>query len=88
MRRKSDFILQELGGENLLVPLGAQVVDMNGLVILNATGRCAWELLAEDRSVDDLAVVVAERFDVDPERARADVLTFLDEIARLGLLEK
>ncbi len=88
MKRKSDFMMQNVGGENLLVPLGSQVVDMNGLVTLNATGRCVWELLAQDRSVDELAAAVTERFDVDRERARADVQTFLDEIARMGLLEK
>ena len=38
MKRKDDFILQNVGGENLLVPLGAQVMDLNGLVTLNGTG--------------------------------------------------
>jgi len=28
MKRKADFIMQNVGGENLLVPLGAQVMDM------------------------------------------------------------
>ena len=86
MKRKDDFLMQNVGGENMLVPLGAQVVDMNGIVILNDTGSFVWTLLAEDRSVDDLAAAVAERFDVDLERANADVRSFLDELARLGLL--
>ena len=79
--------MQNIGGENLLVPLGLQVMDMNGMVILNDTARYVWELLVEDRSVEELATVVAERFDVDPERAHADVKTFLGDIIRLGLLE-
>ena len=87
MKRKADFIMQNVGGENLLVPLGAQVMDMNGLVTLNDTAACVWELLAQDRSVDELAAAVAGRFDVIPERARADVQTFVDEIAKMGLLE-
>ena len=87
MKRKDDFMLQNVGGENLLVPLGAQVVDMNGLVILNATGACLWEALAEERTPEELAAVVADRFDVDLDRARADVQAFLEEIGRLGLLE-
>ena len=47
-----------------------------------------WELLAQDRTLDELASAVAERFDVDAATARADVQAFLDEIARLGLLEQ
>ena len=87
MKRKNDFIMQNVGGENLLVPLGAQVMDLNGLITLNGTAACVWELLAAERSLDELTAAVAERFDVDPETARADVQTFVDEIAKMGLLE-
>jgi hypothetical protein len=87
MKRKADFMLQNVGGENLLVPLGAQVMDLNGLNTLNNTAACAWELLAEERTLDELAAAVAERFDVAAEIARADVQTFVDEIAKMGLLE-
>jgi hypothetical protein len=88
MKRKADFVMQNVGGENLLVPIGGQVLDTNGLVTLNATGRCLWELLAQERSVEDLAGALTEKFEVDGERAKADVQAFLDEITRIGLLEK
>jgi hypothetical protein len=87
MKRKDDVILQKVGGEYLLVPLGPRVVDLNGLITLNATGQYIWELLADHRCVEDLAARIVEHFDVDSERARADVKVFLDEISRMGLLE-
>ncbi len=87
MKRKESFLMQSVGGVNLLVPLGSQVVDMNGIITLNATGCCVWERLAEDRSVDELTAAIVERFDVDFERARSDLKIFLDEMARLGLVE-
>ena len=62
-------------------------MDMNGIITLNDTGACVWELLAQERTLDELASAVAERFDVTPERARADVQTFLDEIAKMGMIE-
>lgn len=80
-------MLQNVGGENLLVPLGPQVMDLNGIVVLNATGRFVWELLAKERSIDQLASAVADKFDVDSTRANIDVRTFIDEISRIGLLE-
>ncbi len=88
MKCKSEFILQHVGGEMLLVPIGSQVMDMNGLVTLNDTAACVWELLAEDRTLDELADAVAEQFDVAPDRARADVQIFVDEITQMGLLEQ
>ncbi len=87
MKRKRDFMLQSVGGKDILVPLGGQVMDTNALITLNPTARCVWELLSEERSVDELAAAVTERFDVDVDRARADVQTFLDEIAAMGLIE-
>ena len=87
MKHKSDVMMQNVAGENLLVPLGAQVMDLNGLFTLNDTAACVWELLAQERTLDELAAAVAKRFDVAAEIARADVQTFVDEIARMGLLE-
>ena len=87
MKRKADFMMQNVGGENLLVPLGTQVMDLNGLITLNDTAAYVWELLAEEHSLDELAGAVVEQFDVDPESAHVDVQTFVDEITRLGLLE-
>ena len=88
MKRKADFMVQNVGGENLLVPLGAQVMDLNGLFILNDTAAWVWELLAAEVSLDELSSAVAEQFGVDHETAHADVRTFVDGITRLGLLEK
>jgi hypothetical protein len=87
MKRSEDFLLQKVGGQDLLVPLGAKVMDMNSLITLNATGRRVWELLAKDHSLEYLVAEVVEQFDVDRERARADVQAFLDDLGRLGLLE-
>ncbi len=86
MKRKADFILQNVGGEHLLVPLGAQVMDMNGIITLNATGACVWELLEQERTAAELAAAVAARFDVAPERARADVDAFLAQIGEMEML--
>jgi hypothetical protein len=86
MIRKSDFVVQNVGGENLLVPLGAQVMDLNGLITLNDTGAYVWELLAQDRTLDELAEAVAAQFEVDPAAALGDVQMFIDEINRLGLV--
>jgi hypothetical protein len=88
MKRKNDFMMQNVGGGvTLLVPLGAQVMDLNGFVTLNDTAACVWELLAQDRTADELAGAVAEEFNMDAAIARADVQAFLDEIAGMGLLE-
>jgi len=80
-------MLQNVGGQDLLVPIGGKVLDMNCLITLNATGRRVWELLAEDHSLEYLVAKVVEQFDIDQEKALADVQAFLGDLGRLGLLE-
>jgi hypothetical protein len=87
IKRKDDLVMRNIGSDRLLVPTGARVVEMHGMVVLNGTGRCMWELLAQERSVDELAAAVAERFSVDYSLAHADVQSFLDEMAQMGLLQ-
>ena len=87
MKRKADFVMENVGGEYLLVPLGAQVMDMNGIITLNTTGAYLWELLAEEHTPAELATALAEHFDTTPDRARTDVDAFLAQINKLGMLE-
>ncbi len=70
------------------MPIGESVGKFNGVVVLNATAHSVWQLLAQDRSLEELASAVVEQFDVDLERARADVRHLLDEMAGMGLLQQ
>lgn len=87
MKRKDDLLLQSVGGLDLLVPLGAKVLDMNGMVVLNSTGCYIWELLAEDRSLEELVAAVVDRFAVGDEQAGADVRAFVDDLSQRGWID-
>ena len=87
MKHNDDFIMLNVGGEKLLVPLGTRVMDLNGLITLNETAAYVWELLAEECSLDELTAAITGRFDVAPEIACIDLRIFMDEITRLGLLD-
>lgn len=87
MKRKDDLLLENVGGQDLLIPLGSKVLDMNGMVVLNPTGRFIWELLAEDRSLEDLVTAVVDRFEVGTDRAGADVRAFVDDLSRQGWID-
>ena len=49
MKRKAEFMMRNIGGDKLQVPLGAQVLDINCLIVLNDTGAFVWELLAQEQ---------------------------------------
>jgi len=87
MKVKDGFLLREIAGEHIVVPIGERVVDLNGLLTLNATARVLWEELATEQTEDDLVEALTERFEVSPEVARADVSDFVSLLADKGLLD-
>ncbi len=55
-------------------------------VALDAIGRRIWESMESPRRVDDLCLQLCREFQGDPEQITANVLAFLDELAREELL--
>ncbi len=87
MKHKEDVILHDIGGEKILLPFGAQVMNLNGIITLNGTAAFVWELLDQDCNIDELAIAVSQHFDVHLETAREDIITFITGIEKLGILE-
>ena len=64
-------------------------MDLEGRTVmgLNPVGSFVWGLLDGKRTVGEICAAVAERFAVEPERAAADVETFLGALRTRALLE-
>ncbi len=70
-----------MDGELVLVHPGQGKVR-----VLNAVGARLWELADGERTVADLAQVVAAEYEVDPARAHADTVAFCADLLGRGLL--
>jgi Coenzyme PQQ synthesis protein D (PqqD) len=53
----------------------------------NASGRLLWRSLSEGATRQELVSCLVDEFEIDAERAGADVDAFLAELSRRGLLE-
>ena len=47
MKIKGEYILRDIAGEIVAVPVGETVLNSNILAVLNESGRFFWELLSE-----------------------------------------
>jgi hypothetical protein len=54
---------------------------------LDDTGASVWELLDEPRTVAVVCAALTERYDVDDDACRRDVLAFAAELVEAGLVE-
>lgn len=53
----------------------------------NASGRLLWRALAAGATREELVSCLVDEFEIDAERAAADVDTFIAELSERGLLE-
>jgi hypothetical protein len=55
--------------------------------VLNEVGAYIWALADGSRSVHEIAVAVAERYDVSPVQAEVDTVEFLSTLREKTLIE-
>ena len=86
MKRNEDFLLRDVAGSLVIVPVGAAVTAFPGMITLNATAAYLWELLETEQTVDTLTAALMDRYDVEETRAREDVVAFVERLKPTGAL--
>ena len=86
MKRSGEFLLQDVAGTLVIVPVGAAVSAFPGMITLNATGAYIWQLLETEQTVQSLTDALVARYEVSAETAAADVEAFLARLKPTGAL--
>lgn len=80
------FVMREIAGELLLIPVGEQTRVLNGMITFTETGAFLWKHLDGKRTVDELARLLADECGEDAEAILPDVEDFLTRAAEKGLI--
>jgi hypothetical protein len=81
-RRHPDTAFRQIGDEGGLVVLPGRAE----VKVLNPVGIAVFSLLDGSRDLDTLAAAIAGEFDIEIAQAREDVVAFLTELQREGML--
>ena len=87
MIRSEDFLLREVAGSQVLVPVGAATRDFAGIITLNSVGVLLWNALETEQTNESLVKVLTARYDVSEEQAMADVEKFLRNLQEVGAVK-
>lgn len=87
MKIKAGYLLRDIAGQTIVVPIGAEAIKFNGIVTLNKTGKLLWNALLSEQSMDGLVQVLLNQFEVDETTALTDVLAFVEKLKKANLLE-
>lgn len=78
-----DVLFRELGEELVLLDLNS-----SKYFSLNETGAVIWNLLEQGEDHGSIARQLSMKFDVDEQKAMADVEDLLDRLCSAGLISK
>lgn len=85
MKLKDGFVLQEVAGETVVLPIGSDL-DTNMMITLNSTARFLWQLLEKETTRDELVEAILAEYGVDRNTAQACVDQFVESLVKNDFL--
>ncbi len=86
MKFKKEFMLREIVGETILIPMGDSNNHFNGLITINELGKFIWENLESSKDEEDLLHKILEEYEVEEKEAKEDLDEFLDKLRQVDII--
>jgi len=78
-RRNEDIVTRKIAGELFLVPVRGKIADMQRIFTLNPVAEYIWQEI-DKQNLHEIREGILARFDVEEERAGADIGEFIAEL--------
>ena len=86
MKQNPNYLLRNVAGSTVLVPVGDATADFPGMITMNATGTYLWEQLSQPKTEADLVQALLDRYEVTEAQAAADVAEFVKTLTIIGAI--
>ena len=80
MKIKKEFLLRDIMGYTMLVPINKSMSKFDGLITINQVGKFIWENIESSKDEDDLLQKILDEYEVEKEVAKADLDEFLQTL--------
>lgn len=77
VKLKEGFVYRQIAGGHVVIPIGNNIADFNGVITLNDTAAFLWQQLQGGAQGDELVSSLRLEYEVGEEEAREDVAEFL-----------
>lgn len=88
MRLNKEFLITKIGGESILVPVGAAAESFHGIVKLNETAAFIVEQLKQETTQGQIANAICAQYEVERAAAEGHVNTLLKQLRDIGAVEE
>lgn len=87
MKISSNYVIREIAGDYIIVPIGQAVFDFQGLITVNEIGAFIWKLLQEnDLTLNEIETAIKDEYEVEPSIVKKDVIDFLNQLIKYRIL--
>lgn len=87
MHRNENFILRQVAGMTVIVPVGQAAERFPGMISVNETGAFLWELLEMEQTTQTLTEALTRQYEVGAEQAGKDTGRFLEKLKLAGAVD-
>lgn len=87
MKLKEGYLLRDVAGVHLVVPIAERVIEFKGMMTLNETGAFLWKQMLEEQTEEKLLELLVEEFEVDRDTASQDMKEFINKLKDVNVLE-
>ena len=87
MKIKEGYLLREVAGSNIVVPIGEGELNFSGVITLNDVGAFFWKKLEKGCTKEELLDSLLAEYEIDKETASSDIDEFVGKLKEAGLLE-
>lgn len=86
MKVNSEYVMREIAGDTILIPIGDTINNFNGLVILNELAKFIWEKMPQAKDEEELLNYILDEYEVEREVAKADLDEFLEMLKKENII--
>ena len=86
MKIKEGYLLREVAGSSVVIPLGKSSLDFNGMITLSETGAFLWKKLEQGADESALVAALLEEYDIDEATAKSDINSFIEKLRSAELV--
>ena len=88
MKLKNGIVTNSIDGESFAIATGEASKSFNGLIKNNPTAAYIFELLKTEQTLDSVVDALAEKYDAPKDVLKADAAEFIQQMDKLGILDK
>lgn len=87
MKIKEGYILRKIANSDMVIPIGNNIANFNGIITLNESAAFLWRLLTIESEISLMVEALMQEYSIAEELAYKDVNCFLAQLQQADILE-